>query len=133
MVRDTYNGQTDASTHTVYSKYYDAGVWLIPQRLGMSVVVDHEKSYIPIVSGVQQSLGALGPGDNSANGKVTVYIWSVDTQRHPVKILRVVGSGQTLKFNDALIDAPPVRKERRRGGQYSDIQLRDRDSGRGRV
>lgn len=83
------------SGRTVYSKYYDAGDWLIPHHLGMSVVVDHEKNLIPVVHELQQSIGALGPSDSYATGKVTVYIWSRDREPHRVKILRI-SSGEKV-------------------------------------
>lgn len=79
----------------IYSKYYDAGDWIIPHHLGMSVVVDHEKTEIPVVHGIQQSIGALGPSDSFANGKVTVYLWNRDRESHRVKILKI-SSGESV-------------------------------------
>jgi hypothetical protein len=110
MSVDTFDGRTGRSGRTMYSKYYDAGVWLVPKHLGMSVVVDHEKTRIPIVSGVQQSLGALGPSDSYANGKVTVYLWNFDDQAHPVKILRVSSGREAFTPNGAVINAVPLKK-----------------------
>jgi hypothetical protein len=89
MVVDSPSGQT------VYSKYYDAGDWIIAPRLGMSVVIDHEKSAIPIVHSVARSIGALGPGDSFATGKVTVYLWNRDQDPRRVKILKV-SSGEAV-------------------------------------
>ena len=74
------NGKT-----TVYSKFYDQGVWLITDKLGLVVAIDDEKKAIPGVSGVQQSLGALGRSDSIVSGKVTVYLWNFDGKPHPVK------------------------------------------------
>lgn len=85
-----------AAGRTVYSKYYDAGDWLIPHHVGMSVVVDHEKTLIPVVHELQQSIGALGPSDTYATGKVTVYIWSRDRESHRVKILKVSSGEKAL-------------------------------------
>lgn len=72
-------------TTTVYSKFYDQGVWLITDKLGLVVAIDDEKKAIPGVSGVQQSLGALGRNDSIVSGKVTVYLWNFDGKPHPVK------------------------------------------------
>lgn len=89
MVHDQYDPKTGQLSRTVYSKYYDAGDWIIPHHLGMSVVVDHEKTEIPVLHGIQQSIGALGPSDSYARGKITVYIWNRDPEKHHVKIVRV--------------------------------------------
>ena len=109
-----------SSGRTVYSKYYDAGDWLISQHLGMSVVVDHEKTEIPIIHGVQQSIGALGPSDSYANGKVTIYIWNRDRESHQVKIVRVSSRQEVLE---------PKEKEfvglegQRTGGEVGSMQI----------
>lgn len=110
MSVDTFDGRTGQSSRAIYSKYYDAGAWLIPKHLGMSVVVDHEKTRIPVASGVQQSLGALGPSDSYANGKVTVYLWNFDDQPHPVKILRVSSGREAFTPNGKVINAVPQQK-----------------------
>ena len=110
MSVDSYDGRTGASSHKLYSKYYDAGTWLIPKHLGISVVVDHEKTYVPIVSGVQQSLGLLGPDDLVANGKVTIYLWSFDPQPHSVKIVRLTSHAQPAAASEQTIVALPKQK-----------------------
>ena len=109
MTVDSYDGRTGRSDRKVYSKFYDAGVWLVPNHIGMSVVVDHEKTRIPIVHGVQQSLGALGPSDSYATGKVTIYIWNGHTQALPVKILRVSSKGESVSPNQVINAQPKTR------------------------
>lgn len=116
----SYDAATRQSSHKLYSKYYDAGAWLLPKHLGLSVVVDHEKTYIPIVSGVQQSLGALGPGDTVANGAVTIYLWNFDAKPRPVKIVRISAPLQALIPNDKIINALPKQKT---GAKVGDIQI----------
>ncbi len=56
---------TGKTVRKVYSKYYDAGVWLIPGHLGMSVAVDQLNEY---------------------EGQVTVYAWNRDTEKRVLKI-----------------------------------------------
>ena len=109
MTVDSYSAQTRQSSHKVYSKYYDAGVWLVSKHLGMSVVVDHEKNYVPILHGIQQSFGALTPSDLEASGKTTVYLWNFDAQTHPVKIMRVSSRGQSLAPNKIINVSPKQR------------------------
>ena len=120
MVVNRYDGVTGESSHTIYTKYYDDGVWLVPKSLGMSVVVDHEKTNIPVVTGVQQSLGALGPGDSYANGKITIYLWNFDSQKRPVNILRVESRGQSLALGGKVIEALPSQRS---GGHVGDMQI----------
>ena len=110
MTVDSFDGHTGQATHKVYSKYYDAGAWIVPKHLGMSIVVDHEKTRIPIVAGVQQSLGALGPNDSYANGKVTIYLWNFDSKAHQVKILRITSTGQSFTPHRQVFNALPKQK-----------------------
>lgn len=110
MSVDSYNVVTGQSTHKVYTKYYDAGAWLVPKHLGMVVVVDHEKTRIPILYGAQQSLGALGPSDCEAMGKFTIYIWNFDKIGFDVKILRITSGAETISLNNAFINAYPETK-----------------------
>ena len=120
MSQHSYDASTGQSTHKVFSKYYDAGAWLSAKHLGMSVVVDHEKAYVPIVSGVQQSLGLLGPGDLSANGAVTIYLWNFDAEPRPVKIVRVAAFGEALTPEGKVITARPKGKT---GAKVGDLKI----------
>ncbi|HEV7404343.1 MAG TPA: hypothetical protein VGO11_15485 [Chthoniobacteraceae bacterium] len=122
MTVDSFNGRTGLSSRKVYSKYYDAAGWLVPKHLGMSVVVDHEKTRIPVVSGVQRSLGALGSGDAYAMGKVTIYLWNFDDQAHPITILRVVSLDKTVTLRQGGMTALPHRKT---GGVVARFRIAD--------
>lgn len=119
MSVDSYNARTGQSSHTVYSKYYDAGAWIVPNHLGISVVVDHEKTYVPILHGVQQSFGALTPSDLEATGKVTVYLWNFDAETHSVKIMRVISRAQSFTANKVIGAAP----KRRTGELVGNLQI----------
>jgi hypothetical protein len=120
MSQYSYDAEKGKYTTKLYSKYYDAGVWLIPKHLGMSVVVDHEKTEVPILHGVQASLGALTPSDLSANGKVTIYIWNMDTAPHNVKIVRVTSRSESFSVGDKVINAIP---KNRSGGAVGNIGI----------
>jgi hypothetical protein len=65
LVAITPDPVTGKMTKKTYTKYYDAGAWLIPGHLGMSVVVDQESEY---------------------SGKITVYAWNRDKEKHAIKI-----------------------------------------------
>lgn len=107
MTVSSYDGITGKSSTTVYSKYYDNGVWLLKDKLGIVVVVDHEKKQIPIAHGMVQSMGALGPGDSFASGKVSIALWNFDSAPHQVKFKRLLARGGELDFQNQVITAVP--------------------------
>jgi hypothetical protein len=107
MTVSSYDGITGKSSTTVYSKYYDNGVWLLKDRLGIVVMVDHEKKYVPIAHGMAQSFGALGAGDSYASGKVAISLWNFDSVPHPVKFKRLLTSGGKLDFQNQVITGVP--------------------------
>ncbi|MDB6005688.1 MAG: hypothetical protein JWR15_2675 [Prosthecobacter sp.] len=107
MTVGSYEGITGKTSTTVYSKYYDNGVWLLKDKLGIVVMVDHEKKQIPIAHGLAQSIGALGPGDSLASGKVSIALWNFDSMPQPVKFKRLLASGGELDFENQVITATP--------------------------
>jgi hypothetical protein len=111
---------SDGTGSKTYSKYYDAGVWLSPQHVGMSVVVDHEKVRVPVVAGVQQEMGLLGPGDSYATGKVTVYIWNLDDRPHQIRILKVTSNAESFAGSAEAATAPP---KARSGGVVGHLKI----------
>lgn len=89
MTISSYDGQTGQSSSKTYSKYYDAGAWLIKDKLGVVIAVDHQKKVIPLAHGAAQSMGGLGAGDSWASGKVTVYLYNFDGVAYPVRFIRL--------------------------------------------
>lgn len=125
MTSYQYDAKTGQQSRTVYTKYYDAGNWLIPNRLGMSAVVDHEKKVIPVLHRLQQSVGALGPGDSYANGKVSIYIWNRDRVAYQVKIVRVSSRNASFEPKGEIINGVAGL---RTGGEVGDIQISNYDT-----
>ncbi len=76
---------------TTYSKYFDAGEWLIPDKLGISVVVDNDT---PVS---QQVFGGLKGTDSFGVGTVTVYFWNLEKQPRTANSIRVSHKGRTLE------------------------------------
>jgi len=68
LVTLTPDPVTGKETRKEYTKYYDAGAWLVPGHLGMSVVVDQMSEF---------------------SGKITVYAWNRDKEKHAIKIQSV--------------------------------------------
>ncbi len=76
MVAITPDPATGKMTKKTYTKYYDAGVWLVPGHLGMSVVVDQLDEY---------------------SGKITIYAWNRDKEKRVIKI-QAISSGSRKVF-----------------------------------
>lgn len=72
MVSITPDPVTGKMTKKTYTKYYDAGVWVVPGHLGMSAVVDQLGEY---------------------SGKITLYAWNRDKEMHAIKI-QSISSGR---------------------------------------
>lgn len=102
MSVSSYNQATQSRETSTYSKYYTSYDWIIKDALRLTVVVDHEKINIPIVYGVQQNLGLLGPSDFAAKGKVAISLWNQSSTPKTIKILRITSDNQTLDVSQTL-------------------------------
>jgi hypothetical protein len=120
MTVNTYDGTTGKSETKQYSKYYDAGGWIITNKLGMSIVVDHEKKSIPIVHGLQQSLGALGPSDLEASGKVTVYVWNFTDNKCSIVLTKITSRNNDIDFS---FPAQAIEPQDRPGFEVGQIPI----------
>ncbi|MES2593838.1 MAG: hypothetical protein V4662_00800 [Verrucomicrobiota bacterium] len=117
VVTKTKDGMTTPST---YSKFYDEGVWLIPDKLGFVLAIDHGKQVPPVVHGAAQSLGALGPGDSVAEGKATLYLWNFDSTAYAVTYHQLLVPMGSLPFKGQVVEAPP---HKRTGVEAGKVQL----------
>lgn len=117
VVTKTKDGVTTRST---YSKFYDGGVWLIPDKLGFVLAIDHGKKVTPVAHGAAQSLGALGPGDSVAEGKVMLYLWNFDNRTHAVTYHQLSVPMGSLPFQGQVVEAPP---HERTGVEAGKVQL----------
>jgi hypothetical protein len=116
MTVGSYDGITGKTSTTVYSKYYDNGDWLLKDKLGIVVIVDHDKKQIPLAHGMAQSLGALGPGDSLASGRLSFVLWNFDSVPHQVKFKRMsVPSGELDFQNEGVTIAPHKEGETQAG------------------
>jgi len=120
MTVSSYDGTTGKSETRYYSKYYDAGDWISPGEVGLSVVVDHEKTVIPILHGIQTSLGALGPGDLEATGKVSVYNWNTTGAKHQLVIKKVTSGQRTIETLGKTVTLEP---KSRSGGEIGSFPI----------
>ena len=79
-----------------YSGYFDTRTILVPGRVGLDLVVDVEKKQIPIVHGIAQSLGALGPSDMDATGLFTAYLHNLTLEAQTLRISAMTHEGQPI-------------------------------------
>ncbi|MBK1792663.1 hypothetical protein [Persicirhabdus sediminis] len=115
-----YDHVTKTTSKKRYSKYYDDGDWALRNKVGVSLVVDHKKKVIPGWQGVKQSMGALGPEDAWAEGKVTLYIWNRTDTPQSIRFVTTTIKDQELKSNGNVITVPP---NTRMGGAIGSVKI----------
>lgn len=118
MTMGHYDGTTGEASKTVYSKYYDNGDWLLKDRLGLVILVDHEKKVIPVAHGTAQALGALGPRDSLASGKLSLTLWNFDSVPHQVKFKSMKVPSGTLDFQNETATVAPHTEEEHPAGSF---------------
>jgi hypothetical protein len=89
MVKKQYDGKSETIERRVYTKYFDAGGWLEEGKLGLQVVVEQEKSAVPLLYSLNQMTGIFGSSDAEARGNVTLVFWNLDGEERTVKIVGV--------------------------------------------
>jgi hypothetical protein len=108
--------QVDPKSHTttvkVYAPYFATRTILVADRVGLDLVVDLEKKVIPGLHQLQQSLGALGPGDVDATGLFTAYVWNLSAEPQVLNLGSLTTSGQTLPGAPIVIRLKPDTYEK---------------------
>jgi hypothetical protein len=89
MVKKHYDGKSETIETGVYTKYFDAGGWLDDGKLGLQVVVEQEKSAVPLLYSLHQMTGIFGSSDLEARGNVTLVFWNLDSEERTVKVVGV--------------------------------------------
>jgi uncharacterized protein YceK len=120
MTVSSYDGATGKAETRYYSKYYDAGDWATKGEIGISVVIDHDKTTVPVLHGLQQSMGALGPGDLEANGKVTIYLWNTTAENREIALRKFTSRPDIIELKGAVNVLPP---KSRTGGLIGTIPI----------
>ena len=90
---------TGKMTKTVYTKYFDAGVWMVPGRVGMSVVVDQLREDL---------------------GKMTIYIWNRDKEPHSVRITKATVYGSNVRLDKTELVAVAGERSGLEVGKFED-------------
>lgn len=118
MTMGHYDGITGETSTTVYSKYYDNGDWLLKDRLGLVILVDHDKKAIPVAHSTAQALGALGPGDSLATGRLSFVLWNFDSAPHRVKFKSMTVPSGSLDFQNEVFSVSPHEELERPAGSF---------------
>ena len=87
---------------TVYTEYYDAGVWILPDRVGLSIAVDQL---------------------SETQGKVTTYAWNRDKDAHTIKFLKISIYGTEMKVDKELLIAVPDERSGLEIGQAEVLNM----------
>lgn len=119
MISTQYDSTMKNRKTIRYSKYYDAGDWLIKDKVGLSIVIDHEKRVIPVLYSIQRFMGALGPGDMYAKGNVTVCGWNVTEEKHQIQIEKIVSGSCDIQKTGNLVTLEPKSATTGKIGSFS--------------
>jgi hypothetical protein len=96
-----------------YSKYFDAGVWLIEHKLGMSVVVDNDT---PISN---QVLGGLRGTDSDGIGTATIYFWNLEPKMRVTNLIRFQHEQTILEHKSPFTIGPgPFARTGHKAGKF---------------
>ena len=89
MVATTYDAQGH-TVHTTYSFVYDAKQILVPDTVGIALVVDQQdKKAVPILYQLQLSLGLLGPDDLSSKGRFIAVLRNISSDPVGLELLAI--------------------------------------------
>lgn len=95
MSEFAHDAQSGRKELREYSKFYDAGDWLLEGKLGLQLAITQEKTFIPVLYDIQKGLdaigvpGVLGESDQNATGVITFYLVNLELQNRPLRLLRV--------------------------------------------
>jgi len=107
-----FDSKTGSATTTTYAPYFNTRTMLVPDRVGIDLVVDLEKKVVPGVYQVQRSLGALGPGDSDAMGLFTAYVHNLTTAPQTLTISAMSHEHQNAIAAPAIVELKPDSYEK---------------------
>ncbi|WP_395741967.1 hypothetical protein [Prosthecobacter sp.] len=114
----SYDGATGKTSKTTYSKFYDNGGWLLKDKLGLVILVNHDKKVIPIAHATAKTIGALVANDSFANGKLSLSVWNFDSVPHQVKFKKMTVPSGELDFQNEVLTAAPHKETETSAGSF---------------
>lgn len=107
-----YDQKTGSASTITYAPYFQTRTILVPEKIGIDLIVDLEKKVIPGLYQLQQSLGALGPGDMNATGLFTAYIHNLTNEPLQLSITAMTHKRQPVPGTPAVITLRPDTYEK---------------------
>ena len=102
-----YDSKTGVTSVSMYAPYFQTRTLLVPDKIGLDLIVDLEKKVIPGLHQLQQSLGALGPGDLDATGLFTAYVSNLTDEPLSVDISAMTHQSQLVPGLPAVVNLKP--------------------------
>ncbi len=95
-----------------YAPYFQTRTILVPEKVGLDLIVDLEKKVIPGLYQLQKSLGALGPSDLDATGLFTAYVHNFTSEPLQLNITAMTHGRQPIPETPVIINLRPDTYEK---------------------
>ena len=112
MQETRYDSKTGVTSVTKYAPYFQTRTLLVSDKIGLDLIVDLEKKVIPGLYQLQQSLGALGPGDLNATGLFTAYVTNLTNEPLSLNISAMTHQRQSVPGLPVVINLRPNAYEK---------------------
>jgi hypothetical protein len=113
MTETSYDAKAGTSRTTSYSKYYEATGFLVPETIGLHLVVDLEKKQVPGVYGIKESLGLLTGDDAVGSGVFTIYIFNLTDRPQVIEIRDALHDGKTFMSGRQTVSLEPRERKKK--------------------
>lgn len=107
-----YDPKTGGASTVTYAPYFATRTILVPEKIGIDLVVDLEKRVVPGLYQLQQSLGALGPGDMNATGLFTAYVHNLTNEPLQLNVTAMTHKRQLVPGTPVVITLRPDTYEK---------------------
>lgn len=113
-----FDGATGKTSKTTYSRYYDNAGWLLKDKVGLVILVDHDKKVVPFVHATAKTIGALVARDAIASGRLSFSVWNFDASPHQVKFKKMTVPSGELDFQNQVLTAAPHAETETAAGSF---------------
>jgi hypothetical protein len=107
-----YDPKTGDTSATTYAPFFATRTILVPEKVGLDLIVDLEKKLIPGLYQLQRSLGVLGPGDLNATGLFTAYVHNLTNEPLQLNITAMTHQRQPIPGTPVVISLRPDTYEK---------------------
>jgi hypothetical protein len=107
MQETRYDSKTGVTSTTKYAPYFQTRTLLVSDKIGLDLIVDVEKKVMPGLYQLQQSLGALGPGDLNATGLFTAYVTNLTNEPLSLNVSAMTHQRQSVPGLPVVVNLMP--------------------------